>query len=236
MEIWKSIKGFEGYYEVSNLGRIRSLNRIVSHSKNGDTLYKGKDISLNKISSGYFQVELKKDKLKRRFMVHRLVAENFLEVPNDTNIKCIEGEDISKYLSGNRRIEVNHIDEDKSNNSVENLEWCTRLYNLKYGSRPNNVSKASIKTCKIYKENKIGIFSPESHKKSAMTRTGVKRKSHKTYTKKSYSIYHCIETGETMSSLEATKKYNITFTRLSNAANPKNKIQTAGGYHWKKLD
>lgn len=232
MEIWKSIKGFEGYYEVSNLGRIRSLDRTVIHSKNGTFLYKGKDISLNKISSGYSQVSLTKENKVNRFMVHRLVAENFLEVPNDTNIKCIEGEDISEYLSGNRRIEVNHIDENKSNNSVENLEWCTRLYNLKYGSRPDNISKANIKTCKIHKENKIGIFSPESHKKSAMTRTGMKFK--RTVTK--YSNYYCIETGETMSSLEATKKYNITFTRLSNAANPKNKVQTAGGYHWKKLE
>lgn len=104
-EIWKQIKGYEGKYEVSNYGKVRSLN--FNNIKHKIKLLK----PLNN-NRGYLQVRLS----NRWYKVHRLVAEAF--IPNLNNYS-----------------EVNHIDEDKCNNRVDNLEWCSRTYNVNYGTR-----------------------------------------------------------------------------------------------------
>ena len=117
MEIWKEVKGFEGYYEVSNLGRVRSVDRIVVDTvRNCERLLKGKLLVQRDNGNGYNGVMLcKEHKLYSKY-VHILVAEAF--IPNPDDLPCI-----------------NHKDEDKTNNCVDNLEWCTYLYNNTYGTR-----------------------------------------------------------------------------------------------------
>ena len=117
-EIWKPIKGYEGLYEVSNFGRIKSLN--YNHTG------KGKILKQNQIMNGYKSVMLYKDGNGKNYLVHRLVAEAFLPNPNDYK-------------------EVNHKDENPQNNIVSNLEWCDRLYNVRYGTGIERRSKTQSK-------------------------------------------------------------------------------------------
>ena len=105
MEEWRDIKGYEGKYMVSNLGRVKSLNYRRT----------GKEKIMKGVPDGhgYLQVKLWKDGKDKKYMINRLVAQAFL--PNPNNLP-----------------EVNHIDKDKTNNKVENLEWCTTQYNVEY--------------------------------------------------------------------------------------------------------
>lgn len=109
-EIWNPVKGYEGLYEVSSFGRVRSLGNGNSNNSKVRILTPGKN------SDGYLCVVLYKNGKPNGYKVHRLVAETFL--PNLF-----------------KEVEVNHIDEDKTNNNVENLEWCDRKYNNNYGTR-----------------------------------------------------------------------------------------------------
>lgn len=114
-EIWKPVKGYEGLYEVSSHGRVRSLGRTVICRKGGERLFPPKEMVFN-IAQGYLYLTLRdRDKNGRKHKVHRLVAEAF--IPNPDNLPCI-----------------NHKDEDKLNNNVDNLEWCTVKYNTNYGT------------------------------------------------------------------------------------------------------
>lgn len=108
-EIWKDIKDFEGMYQVSNLGRIRSLDRVIFNKQN-KLLRKCKLMTTSLNSSGYPHVRLSKDGKGTTFRIHRLVAIHFLENPNNYEI-------------------VNHIDSNKTNNKISNLEWCSELDN-----------------------------------------------------------------------------------------------------------
>ena len=125
-EIWKDIKfkengveyDFTGLYQVSNYGNIKSLI-----DSNGDK--REKILKPEKTKNGYLRIELHKNKKKKRFYIHRLVAFMFIK-NNDTE----------------HNTEVNHIDENKENNSVNNLEFCTRKYNMNFGTR----NKRAIKT------------------------------------------------------------------------------------------
>lgn len=103
--IWKPVVGYEGLYEVSNTGLIKSLN-----------MYRNKEphlMSLTRRTDGYLKVGLSRNNTTKQFAVHRLVAEAF--IPNPDNLEM-----------------VNHKDEDITNNNVNNLEWCTRSYNQLY--------------------------------------------------------------------------------------------------------
>ncbi len=117
-EVWRDIQGFEGLYEVSNYGNVRSLKygkiKYLKPSNNG---------------RGYYQVILCKNGKAKQFTVHRLVANAFIENPNGYN-------------------EINHINEDKTNNKVENLEWCTHKYNKRFSSAKQvmGISKDGRKT------------------------------------------------------------------------------------------
>jgi hypothetical protein len=109
-EIWKDVDGYEGYYQVSSFGRVRSLDRVVNNH-----FYGGRILCLASDSDGYKVVGLHKNGSKT-VKVHRLVAQAF--IPNPQNLP-----------------EVNHKDENKKNNFYNNLEWCTTKYNLTYGHR-----------------------------------------------------------------------------------------------------
>jgi hypothetical protein len=125
-EIWKSIQGYEGLYEVSNFGNVRSLDRVIRSKHNGTTLRKGRILTpFYEEKKGYYQVSLSKNGKNKKHRVHRLVASAFLENPLDYT-------------------DVNHKDEDKTNNNVDNLEWCTRKYNNNYGTKPERTRKAMI--------------------------------------------------------------------------------------------
>lgn len=113
-ELWKDIDGYEGLYQVSNLGNVRSLKwRRTKTIKN---------LCLKRHNKGYLQVGLTKDNVSKMYLVHRLVAQAFMENPN--NYECI-----------------NHKDENKQNNIVENLEWCTKAYNNQYSRKKHCFSK-----------------------------------------------------------------------------------------------
>lgn len=111
-EIWRDIKGYEGIYQVSNFGNVRSLDRY-GKGKHGKAFYKGKMFTPNTIKYGYKQVCLRKDGKYRMFLVHRLVAKAFIPNPNN-------------------KPHINHIDRNTSNNSVDNLEWVTHKENMNY--------------------------------------------------------------------------------------------------------
>lgn len=117
-EVWKDIVGYEGYYQVSNLGRVKSFGNTKIPNK-----YTGKERLLKSVkhTTDYLQITLFKNGKGKQFSVHRLVALTFLDNPN--NYPC-----------------VNHKDENKQNNCVDNLEWCTYKYNNDYGSRKLKVS------------------------------------------------------------------------------------------------
>jgi hypothetical protein len=115
-EIWKDIKGYEGLYQVSTLGRVRSVSREVIDSIGRHSIKEGRILSLrNSTQTGYPTTNLTKDGKCASFNVHRLVAEAF--IPNPNNLPC-----------------VNHKDESRNNNIVSNLEWCSYRYNNTYGT------------------------------------------------------------------------------------------------------
>ena len=112
-EIWKDIEGFEGLYQVSNLGRIKCLEHKCPGRYGNLRTVKEHIMSYTRGNKGYIHVTLSNKDRGKTFLVHRLVANAF--VPNPEN-KPI----------------VNHKDEDKTNNRADNLEWCTSLYNNTY--------------------------------------------------------------------------------------------------------
>lgn len=162
-EFWRPVPGYEALYEVSNLGRVRSLFR-----------YK-KILKPSPITNGYLTVELWKNKQRKRIGIHRLVAMCFCENPDDKPF-------------------VNHLDETKTNNRADNLEWVTHVENCNYGTaikrrtahtdysnrraHPNQI-KANSKPIKQYTKN--GIFikkwnsAAECCKENGWTQSNVRR-------------------------------------------------------------
>lgn len=124
-EIWRPIKGYEGLYEVSNLGRIKSLKRLVK-KWDGYRTVPEKILTPRTNNRGYLRITLCKDGITKTFSPHRLVAEAF--IPNPDNLPC-----------------VNHKDENPLNNVVSNLEWCTYSYNNSYGNRNNRIALSKSK-------------------------------------------------------------------------------------------
>ena len=121
-EIWKDIEGYEGLYQVSNFGRIKSLPRY--HKTKSSYCSKERILKTIHNDRGYEMVGLSKNWKKKKIFVHRLVAETFIENPN--NYK-----------------QVNHINEmEKDNNTVENLEWCNCKYNCNYGTRNERIRRS----------------------------------------------------------------------------------------------
>lgn len=120
-EIWKPVPGYEKFYEVSTFGRVRSLPHLVkTHRGNAyvEEMYEGRLLKPLPNHKGYEMVALYTGtgKKHKKFFVHRLVAEAF--IPNPANLP-----------------HINHKDEVKNNNRVENLEWCDAKYNNSYGTK-----------------------------------------------------------------------------------------------------
>jgi len=122
-EVWLPVVGYEGLYEVSNLGRIKGLRRDVE-MKGGKSFRVTKEALVigGKTTTGYRKVMLTKDSIPKHFNVHRLVAESF--------IPKISGKDI-----------INHIDCNGLNNNVSNLEWCTQKENIEHASKMGRLAK-----------------------------------------------------------------------------------------------
>lgn len=146
-EIWKPVVGYEGLYEVSNLGQVKSLGntRGPSRFRGKVTILRHEICRLN-----YRRVQLRKDGIYKHFFVHRLVAAAFLSNPDNLPV-------------------INHKDEDPSNNCVDNLEWCTHQYNITYGTArkrgAETFKKSNVGKCHYYKglatKNRLKVGSYE---------------------------------------------------------------------------
>lgn len=110
MEVWKDIQDYEGYYQVSNLGRVKSLDRYIYNYRGGKALRKGIILKLGDNGKGYLILDLMKEGKRQSVKVHRLVAKAFIPNPNN-------------------KPQTNHIDGIKTNNYYMNLEWCTQSEN-----------------------------------------------------------------------------------------------------------
>lgn len=135
-EIWKDIKGYEGVYQVSSFGNVRSYTRRVLYPSGRPHTYTGKLVKQEKTKDGYRRVQLSKDSVDKKFSVHRLVAETSIENPNNFP-------------------QVNHKDENRENNRLENLEWCSASYNINYGTRNAKISSRAKMVKQIDKNGHI---------------------------------------------------------------------------------
>lgn len=133
-EVWKDVVGYEGFYMVSNSGRVKSLNRVSDYNSRPT---KGIYIKDRKSNKGYFLIRLNKNGHASAFLLHRLIAIAF--IPNPENKRC-----------------VNHINGIKDDNRIENLEWCTYSENNKHAYRTGlkKVSKGML--------GRKGVLSPYS--------------------------------------------------------------------------
>lgn len=145
MEVWKDIKGYEGLYKISNTGKIKSYHTRGNHQKVGKEHY----ITPSKTTTGYYKVELMKEHKRRGYKLHRLIALAF--IPNPLN---------KPY--------INHIDGNKLNNSLSNLEWCTQKENVNHaynaGLIPKNaISKEELHNLYMIKRKSISEISAITH-------------------------------------------------------------------------
>jgi hypothetical protein len=119
MEVWKDVIGYEGLYQVSNLGRIKTLGRVTGDGR----VYKPKVMSPGTNATGYLYIELRKNGVRKTHRLHRLILQAFDPV------------------EGMEHLDVNHIDEDKKNCRLDNLCWMTRAENLNWGSHNERMAK-----------------------------------------------------------------------------------------------
>lgn len=210
MEIWKPIKDYEGLYQVSNLGRVKSLERIDSLGhKRKEKIFKPR-----KDKYGYLRVSLWKDGKGKMVSIHRLVAIHF--IPNPDNLP-----------------EVNHKDENKENNTLSNLEWCDRKYNNNYGTRIQRFSEShkgkhhTEETKKKISEAKQGKpISEEVKKKMSESHKGENNPNYGT----GKPIY-CMETNKTYPNASQCAE-ELGLWAESIRAVCKGKYKQTGGYHF----
>lgn len=215
LEVWKDIPGYEGLYQVSDFGRVKSL----SFKRSGKERILKQGIK----KQGYHHVCLRKDNKNNWFLVHRLVAKCFLEP--------IEGKEI-----------VNHKDENPSNNHVNNLEWCTYQYNCNYGTLKERQSKLQRKRFKYQKHPMNGKQHTEEAKQKIREANTGKHLSEKTKNKISkimkgknnkpilqYTVSNDL-IREWESTTTASKELGISITSINNAL--KGRSVTAGNYKW----
>lgn len=157
-EIWKDIAGYEGFYQVSNLGRVRSLDRVIVRKNGWKQTFDGKLLKPKTYKNGYLFVCINNAKTKKYITIHRLVATAFLDNKNNYPV-------------------INHKDENIKNNNANNLEWCTQSYNLSYGMRKEKQIETLIATGhvkKVYQFTMNGDFVSEYRTiKEAQDATGI---------------------------------------------------------------
>ncbi len=142
-ETWKQVEGFDSFYEVSDMGNVRSLDRIIHHPVLGSFIRFGRKISKTLDSHGYHLCRLSVDKKRAIKIVHRLVAQAF--IPNPENKKC-----------------VNHKNKIKTDNRVQNLEWVTYSENMFHaykGCPPKRTLRGQNHLSRLTKEQRAEIFS-----------------------------------------------------------------------------
>lgn len=132
-EIWKKIKGFEGFYSVSNYGNVKH-DKTESKAGTGNYARQEHILKQRKNNAGYMLVDLYKGNKRHQMLVHRLVATAFLDNSLNHNV-------------------VNHKDENKTNNCIDNLEWCSQKYNMNYGEVAKKIGKANSKAVKQIDQN-----------------------------------------------------------------------------------
>lgn len=135
MELWKDIPNFEGLYQANMNGEIRSVNHFRKNKTNGYE-QKGKILKFNKNQSGYYQVKLSKNGVAKTYRVNRLIALTFIENP------------LNKET-------VNHINGNKTDNRVENLEWATRKEQIEHQHNILKIPYSNCKDCHIANMKKI---------------------------------------------------------------------------------
>lgn len=151
-EEWRPVCGYEGLYEVSSLGRVRSVDRHIISADGREYDRKGVLMKLRIDKGGYVKVGLRHTTQQKQYSVHRLVAQAF--IPNPGNLP-----------------QINHKDENPTNNRVDNLEWCTAEYNINYGLHNEKVRNFKLEWWKddnrrkIMSESKIGPKNPNFGKK-----------------------------------------------------------------------
>ena len=184
-EVWKPIPSYEGLYEVSNFGNVRSLDRLRTRK-----VLKGRILKQNFCNSGYLHVNLSKRGNHKTIMVHRIVAKVFVD--NDDEKK---------------KIAVNHIDGNKTNNNASNLEWCTYSDNQKhaYKNGLNSWNKTKGKKPK-------GVIQLDKD------------------TSKEIARYESI--GEALRAINAPPSH----TSLVNCCNKKKHYNTFHGYKWEWIE
>lgn len=131
-EVWRFVPDYEEFYMVSNFGRVKSLGRWTNACYGAKQFKQGKILKLGKDTYGYPQVRLYKDDVNKTWKVHRLVSIAFPDLVGWT--KEAKGKPFSE-------IQINHKDENKENNRVENLEWCDSKYNNNYGTHTKRIAK-----------------------------------------------------------------------------------------------
>ncbi|MBA8773108.1 endonuclease [Staphylococcus schleiferi subsp. coagulans] len=136
-EVWKDVPGYEGYYQVSNTGKVRSVDRVIEYKDGRVFKYPTKILKSKADTRGYLQVGFSVKGKNTNHRIHRLVAETFLEKPN------IE------------LISVNHIDGVKTNNNLDNLEWVSYSENTRKGYKIGLFEKARKTAKERWKGNKL---------------------------------------------------------------------------------
>lgn len=210
MEIWKPVPEFEGYYEVSNLGRVRSVDRYCVRPTVGDKAFrKGKIVGFRVSKRGYLQAVLHKDGEKFHPYIHRLVAKAF--IPNPEN-----------------KPQVNHKDGDKTNNCVENLEWNTNLENNLHSWRVlgRTVTEETKQKMRI-----AALNAPPEKRKRISDGLKNSKKFADYNSRRGYRVVR-VEDGKVYKSIRgAARDVGIACGGIREVCK-KGRQQTAGGYHW----